>query len=177
MNRPVASLALILLSVPCLPALAEEGPILREFRLGIRGGTDSRGKVGHSELAGEVGLPWKLTLGEGWTLGTAVQPSLGMIRDKDHGAVIGSVIPVFRLHSDHLPLSVIGGSGPTLISRNHIGGRNLGTAFQFTTHLGLAWQITGRVEANYRFQHMSNAGLGDTNPGMNEHMFGVSWRF
>lgn len=177
MNRLVAIVSLIFFAAPTAQLVAADSSFFKGSVLGIRGGVDTQGKIGHSELAGEFSLPWKFSLENGWTIATSVQPSIGWIRDDDHGAVIGSLGPAVRLASEGIPLSFVAGSAPTLVGRNNIGGRNIGTAFQFTTHCGLAWRLNDHLEASYRFQHMSNAGFGHTNPGINEHMVGVSWRF
>lgn len=177
MKRLAALVSLMCLAASTAQVLAADKSLLGGSLLGIRGGVDTQGKISHSELAGEFSLPWKFSMENGWTISTSVQPSIGWIRDDDHGAVIGSVGPAFRLSSEGIPLSFIGGSAPTLVGRNNIGGRNIGTAFQFTTHVGLAWRLSDHLEASYRFQHMSDGGIGRTNPGINEHMLGVSWRF
>jgi len=57
-----------------------------------------------------------------------------------------------------------------------LGSEDLGSAFQFTTDIGLTWHITARFEVNYRFLHMSNAGISSHNPGLNLHLVGLSWR-
>jgi Lipid A 3-O-deacylase (PagL) len=75
------------------------------------------------------------------------------------------------------PLSLEGGVSPTGLSRYDFGAKNFGTYFQFTSHLGLNWDILPRVRLSYRFQHMSNAGLSRHNPGLNLHMLGVSYLF
>ena len=35
----------------------------------------------------------------------------------------------------------------------------------------------GEFEALYRYQHQSNAGLGDDNPGVNFHLFTLGYHF
>ena len=164
MKRPVAFVSLMCFAASTAQVFAADVSLMKGSLLGIRGGVDTQGKVGHSELAGEFSLPWKFSLENGWTISTSAQPSIGWIRDDDHGAVIGSLGPAFRLSSEGIPLSFIGGSAPTLVGRNNIGGRNIGTAFQFTTHFGLAWRLSDHLEASYSFQHMSNGGIGHTNP-------------
>jgi hypothetical protein len=49
--------------------------------------------------------------------------------------------------------------------------------FQFTSHLGVNWDFAPHWRVGYRFQHMSNAGLATPNPGLNLHIFSVSYRF
>jgi hypothetical protein len=65
----------------------------------------------------------------------------------------------------------------SFLGRNHLGGRNLGCAFQFTSHVGLMWEVIPRWELGYRAQHISNAGIGSDNPGLNSHFAVLAWRF
>ncbi len=71
------------------------------------------------------------------------------------------------------------GLGAHLLSKIHIRSRNLGSAFQFGTHVGLGirfgsneqWELAWRVE------HLSNGDLAQPNPGINFSMvrFGYHW--
>lgn len=51
--------------------------------------------------------------------------------------------------------------------------------FAFGSHLGLGARFgaQGRYEVIYRFQHLSNAGLGDENPGINFHVVQLGYHF
>ena len=51
--------------------------------------------------------------------------------------------------------------------------------FAFGTHLGagLRFGAQGRYELAYRYQHLSNAGLGDDNPGINFHVLQLGYHF
>jgi hypothetical protein len=41
----------------------------------------------------------------------------------------------------------------------------------------LNWDFATHWRLGYRFQHMSNAGLSQPNPGLNMHMFALSYLF
>jgi hypothetical protein len=64
---------------------------------------------------------------------------------------------------------------PTLLSRTHYDGEDMGSHFQFTSAL-----VLGRRFANWRvalrIQHTSNAGLSDANPGMDMVAVAISRR-
>lgn len=51
--------------------------------------------------------------------------------------------------------------------------------FAFGSHFGLGARFggQGRYEVIYRFQHLSNAGLGDENPGINFHVVQLGYHF
>lgn len=72
-----------------------------------------------------------------------------------------------------------GGFGAHLLSKVHIGTRDLGSAFQFGTHVGFGIRF-GHAEQwdmAWRFEHLSNGGLKQPNPGINFSMirFGYHW--
>ena len=74
-------------------------------------------------------------------------------------------------------MSLEGGVSPTFLSQYEFGSRDFGTDIQFTSHIGLNWDFAPHWRLGYRFQHMSNAGLASKNPGLNMHLFGVSYLF
>jgi hypothetical protein len=76
--------------------------------------------------------------------------------------------PVFRYMKDakHGPY-VEGGIGAHILSDSHINS-DLGfsTRFQFGDHLGAGYDF-GRWDLQARFQHLSNGGMRNPNPGIN----------
>ncbi len=72
-----------------------------------------------------------------------------------------------------------GGLGIHLLSRIHIGTRNLGSAFQFGTHAGLGVRFGSNEQYDlaWRIEHLSNAGLREPNPGINFTMVRVGYRW
>jgi hypothetical protein len=144
---------------------------------GLRVGISETRHVRHSEAFADWQLPWSFSLGRGFNFHSYVSGALGWMGDDYDDTVIGSLGPAFRFTYQGLPLALVGGSAPTFLGRNHLGERNLGCAFQFTSHVGVALQLARRVELGYRLQHISNAGLGDDNPGLNSHAVSLAWRF
>lgn len=65
---------------------------------------------------------------------------------------------------------------PTLLSDHKFGQDDLGGPIQFSTHIGTSLSLNP-MTINYRYQHISNAELYDTNPGIDLHMIGVGVRF
>ena len=122
-------------------------------------------------------LPWRWDVGrEGW-LQTRLDLSAGWLGDRRTDAFIGTVGPSIILGRDKFPVSLEAGVSPTIISRYQFATRDLGTLFQFTSHFGLNVDILSNLRVGYRFQHMSNAGISHSNPGLNLHMIGVSYLF
>lgn len=71
------------------------------------------------------------------------------------------------------------GLGVHLLSKVHIGTRNLSSSLQFGTHAGLGIRFgqSEQFELGWRIEHLSNAGLHEPNPGINFSMmrFGYRW--
>jgi lipid A 3-O-deacylase len=73
-----------------------------------------------------------------------------------------------------------GGAGPTITD---IGRPDLGSLFNFNLQAGggvrYFFQDNAAIIAQYRYLHMSNAGIREPNPGVNTSMFflGFSWFF
>ena len=84
--------------------------------------------------------------------------------------------PVFRLqphnNSGFRPF-VEAGLGGHVLTENELEDKDFSIAWQFGSHLGAGVQFgsNNQFELLYRFQHLSNASLGDSNPGINFHVF------
>lgn len=71
------------------------------------------------------------------------------------------------------------GLGVHLLSKVHIGPRDLGTALQFGTHVGfgLSFGEDEQWDVAWRFEHLSNGGIKDPNPGINFAMVRLGYRW
>jgi hypothetical protein len=116
-------------------------------------------------------------LGSGWTLQSRLDVSLGWLGESGADAGIASAGPTFLMSRPDFPLSLEGGISPTLLTRSDFEDKDFGIPFQLTSHVGLNFDITAHIRIGYRFQHMSNAGLSDPNPGLNMHMISLSYRW
>lgn len=103
--------------------------------------------------------------------------------EKNHSSVIDvAVTPVLRYHYIEEILFtpfVELGIGAHVHSRSTIGYKNLDLPFSFGSHLG-AGVLLGKdkkYECSYRFQHLSNAGIGKNNPGINFHLLYIGYHF
>lgn len=81
--------------------------------------------------------------------------------------------PVFRLSKKGFNFSPFLelGLGPHLHSKSKIEDEDFDIPFAFGSHFGLGLELGSdrNFEILYRFQHLSNASLGDENPGINFH--------
>jgi len=165
----------VLLSVP----LAHS----EEFRLesaGLRYGFSARAHTSgfkQSDVFVNWNLPWSWDLFSRWHLQWRLDCSAGWIGGNGDNAGVFASGPSLLVHRDHIPLSLEFGSGPALLTRDTFGSKDFGTPAQFISYGGLDLNLWRNTRLGYRYQHMSNAHLDGHNPGLNMHMFQVSWRF
>ena len=154
-----------------------------DFRLesiGARGGTSfstTWNSISEGELFADFNLPWRWDLGKEWSLQTKLNTSVGWIGGGGDNGVEGTAGPALQLFPPNFPLSLEAGSSATGLSRDIYGKENLGTLFQFTTYIGVNFDITRHIRLGYRFQHISNAGMSQHNPGINMNMLALSYVF
>jgi hypothetical protein len=122
-------------------------------------------------------LPWRWDLGADFGLQTGLNFSAGTLGDNTQNAFMGTVGPSLLLNYRNWPISLEAGTGPTLLSQSTFGSKDYGSIFQFTSYIGLNWDFARHWRLSYDFQHMSNAHLADHNPGLNMHVFGLSYLF
>jgi lipid A 3-O-deacylase len=92
------------------------------------------------------------------------------------------VTPVFRWQRDpaagFAPFLELG-VGPHGHTESKIENKDFDIGFSFGSHIGGGVRLgaQGRYEFLYRFQHLSNASIGDKNPGINFHLFQFGYHF
>ena len=116
-------------------------------------------------------------MGDSFFLKTRIDFTAGWLGQGRIDAATASAGPAFILRYKDLPLAFEAGSSSTVISRYEFGTLDLGGPFQFTTHVGLSWDFARHWRAAYRYQHISNAGIDKSNPGLNLHAFALSYVF
>ncbi|MEM7540607.1 MAG: acyloxyacyl hydrolase [Pseudomonadota bacterium] len=92
-----------------------------------------------------------------------------------------SLTPTFRygLQRDSFAPFVELGLGAHVHTEDGIGDKNFDVPFAFGSHFGAGARFgaDNRYELVYRFQHLSNAGIGDDNPGINFHAIQLGIHF
>lgn len=151
----------------------------QDFFAGVRGGTSletSNGRFYQAEAFAGWNTPWRWNFCSKWSLRPQVDISAGGLSGKGEDAFVGTLSPILvELRYGTFPLALEGGGGPTWLSHYTFGAKDFGEPLQFTTHIGLTWDVTKNFTLGFRFQHMSNAGLASPNPGLNMEM--VTFRF
>jgi len=122
-------------------------------------------------------LPWGWDFGTDWRLQSRLDLSAGWVGDSDHDAAVFTFGPSLVLSRERSPVSLDVGLSPTYITHQDFEDKKFGIPLQFTSHIGLNVDVWSHLRVGYRYQHMSNAGFSKYNPGLNLHMFGVSYVF
>ena len=108
-----------------------------------------------------------------WDTSLALWKTEGNAEHRNRALAIGAIAPVFRIQgtahlseyfSPYLQASV----GLSLISRTHLGHRNLGKNWQFQDLLGLGVQFGHKKawDLGIHYLHYSNAGINPPNQGI-----------
>ena len=147
--------------------------------IGLRGGFEAR-DLEENYSAGEIyfasGAPWQPFAAAGRNLSLWFEMAAAHFEaagdDGQYLAVGGTLIYA----PGGGPVELELGWRPTWLPDYRFGEDDFGGQLQFSSHigLGLAWQP---MRIGYRYQHTSNAGIYDENPGLNLHMFSVGFRF
>src|SRR5262245_31999713 len=118
--------------------------------VGARGGfsvrdSHGRGRFYESEAFANFNLPWHWDLGSEWHLQTRLDLSAGWLTGRGDDGFVGTLGPSLVLGREGFPLFLVGGISPTVLSRDEFGTLDFGDLFQFTTHIGLTWQLGARL--------------------------------
>ena len=120
----------------------------------------------------QVGGYWDVSLGYWWRSNVAPGEHKDLF---DLGFT-----PVFRVQPNSLTGPYVeAGIGAHVLSHSSIGDKHMSTAFQFGDHIGVGYRfgVKRAFDLSYRFQHLSNAGIKEPNPGINFNMLRLQYRF
>ncbi len=147
--------------------------------ISARGGTGKRHGESFNqwEIAAAYRLPWDWKLNSDWQINTRLNTSLGALHGDRKTAAVFTLGPGLLLMNPDSSFSFEAGFSPTLLSRNRFKKVDFGSALQFTSFIGLNYSIDRHFTVNARFQHMSNAGTDNENPGLNQGMLGLAYQF
>lgn len=151
-----------------------------EWGAGVRTGfsaTSQDDRFWQYEAFATRNLPWRWQPDSGWCLQTRLDLSAGLLRGRGEDGFVGTLGPTLILGKGDFPLTFEVGSSLTLLSKDEFGNVNFGIPFQFTSHVGIDYQIFDQLSVGYRLQHMSNAAISNYNPGLDLHMFAISYHF
>ncbi len=178
-RSPLLFVFLLVLSGSVVRARVRAGEGVWES-VGARCGISSHSSANRF-IQTELWAAWNLMapqdLGGKWSLRFQFDSCAGWLSGRGADGFVGGVGPALEIGRERLPVSLRGGVSPTLLSRDSFGNKDFGILFQLTSHVGVEIHVLPHVDIGYRFQHMSNAGLGLHNPGLNLHMFSLNYAF
>lgn len=166
-------IAVFLLCAPSASAMPK--PDAAGFRFGVDAETDVDLTI--SELYLTLGPPWGWDLGDAADVLLLFETAAGVVDGEGSTAFIFSITPVVRLAFERFPVDLVVSSGPAYYSDDTFDSRDIGGNFQFISRLGVDWRINSDWRVGYRYEHTSNAGLDETNPGLNFHVLGAACMF
>ncbi len=176
-----SSLAILtLLGSPC--ALAQEEGRAFFFDLGRSSSNVSRG---HSEFdIYRFGMQWdfKHTLWQGKSsrLSGYYEGSINYWNAERDDVFAVALSPVFVLtfgnnKGNYRPF-VEAGIGLAVLSEGLVGGRQMGSSWQFENRIGFGVR-SDRLGFHYRYMRYSNGDLSKPNQGIDAHVLGLTYRF
>ena len=152
----------------------------QDFYAGARGGASFDGDGGRFrqvEAYGGANLPWHWYFYRNWYLRLGGDASAGWLVETGTSAFVGTLGPFFELGKGRFPVRLKGTFAPTILSRYRFPTKDFGDDLQFTSRIGLEWEITRRWSVGAWFQHMSNGSISHSNPGLNLETLSVQYNF
>lgn len=157
---------------------ADEGFNNVGVRIGFPG--TSRQEYFHQyEAFTSYGLPWSIRSASGWGIALQVNAAAGALHAAKETGFIGAIGPgVIFDKAGGKGVALFFGGDLNILSKYRFGQVNLNGHYLFDGHGGIMYRFESGPGIGYRFQHMSNAGLGTKrNTGLDLNMFEVSWNF
>lgn len=99
----------------------------------------------------------------------ASEAAIGVMRDKINCSLLFSIGPTLKLINYKNIVSVSSGIKPSLITNRIFNDFDFGGIFNFKSHISFTISPSKEVYLGFRFEHISNAGLYEKNPGVNFH--------
>jgi opacity protein-like surface antigen len=174
-----AALALLALSLAPLAAAATTGGPAVALRAGEAGSDYER--IGVSVRLTPL---WSSRWGN-WQVSALPELELSHFRYSGPAAAgpdslnqIGAIALLHLHHGDgRVRPYVEAGLGASLFSDDRLGNKDFSTRFQFSEHLGLGLEFSGRWFAGLQYSHYSNADIDKPNDGVDLHQIVVGMHF
>jgi lipid A 3-O-deacylase len=180
MNHTLACIALTLISSSLLADMVvTETPDSHFDTVGLRVAVETSTLVSLTsyELYGTSVPQWSWDLSEKFYAGLGYEAAVGALAGEGDVAGYLHFGLNLELAYEDLPVALVLQSGPSLYSEDSFGDFDIGGNIQFTSSIGLNWQLYEAWAVEYRYQHTSNAGIKDENPGVEMHAFALSHTF
>jgi lipid A 3-O-deacylase len=170
------TLALLLSFLYSKQSSSEDIGFITGFRAAVSAG-DNKEDFTRYEWFADYDPGWKWQFSPTWNLGMMINATAGVLHGGGDTGFLASLGPDVVLYKPRGIIRLTAGISPAFLSRENYGDEDLGSAIQFISQIGINFQLTQYLTAGYRFQHMSNAGIGDKNPGINFHTVELGYVF
>lgn len=151
---------------------------LTEF--GLRAGIDAGSPLSFHQYGvfARTDLPWYWDWPAGWRLASGLEGSLAVLHATgDRDALLAAVGPLLQFSRVGSAWSLELGVEPAYLSIYQLGSKDFGGHLQFVSHVALRYRLGRHWILAYRFQHMSDAGIKEPNPGLNEQVLELAYRY
>jgi len=101
--------------------------------------------------------------------------TIGLLEDDSTNSLLFSFGPVaeFNIYDNKIFLS--GGISPSFMTKHTFNNLELGGSFNFISQIGVMFSPIEYIAIGYRFEHSSNAGFYENNPGFNIHFWVIRY--
>jgi hypothetical protein len=127
------------------------------------------------------GLPWEWRGWAGWGVVPQVEASLGVLDGAHDTGFIGSAGTVVNINNPDSGISTDVGISLNFLNKRQFGRQDFGSILQFGACIGVNYRFDNGLKIGYRIQHISNGHIvyaeETPNPGLDLHMFAVSYTF
>lgn len=106
-----------------------------------------------------------------------LEGALGMLNEDGDVAFLARMGPLLEVTFGDSPIHLMAGTSATYLSEHRFGKLDLGSEFQFVSLIGFDWDFAENWVLGYRWQHISNAGFSEINPGLNLNTISIGFRF
>ena len=180
--RYLSACLLILISCCCVanpvPSSATEtGLKAVGFRTGFSA-TRKQDFFHQHEAFAVIGLPWEWRTDSGWGVAVRLNAAAGMLYGGEKTSFITSLGPGLSFDKGDKGFALELGPNGVFVEKHRFGEQEFGGNFLYMAFISATYRFDAGPGVGYRFQHMSNGGTyGHGNPGLDLHMFGISWNF
>ncbi len=178
MNFRELKLSAFFIASMALAASSAQAEMLKLEESGVRLGVSDSQADQHFEqyeVFSSHALPWQWDMGNDWELQSRLNLSAGVLSASGGDGLVATIGPGLVLSKEKW--NFFAGISPTYLGKDTYEVEDLGGNVHFTSHIGLGYKFDCNFGIAYRYQHMSNAGLEDENPGLNLHALEIKYHF
>lgn len=172
----------VLLFAPHLHAgprgdILDRPPLFDWMGLGAGAGTNRSTSLTSYHFFATTRPLYSWRLGDSSTVDLRFTGTAGLLDEDREQAFMTSLGPLLDVTISESRLHFIVSSCPAYLGDETFGRLDLGSHFQFISSAGFDWHFSEDWIFGYRWQHISNAGISDVNPGLNLNTIRVGFRF